>query len=504
MSNSKRKTTNRMAKITTIIDIGSNSMRMVVFKKTSHFAFHLINETKSKVKISENSYQNDGYLQEIPMDRAFYALESFLSISKNLKSRKILCVATSALRDAPNKNIFLSRVRQKLGIDIKVINGEREALYGAIAASNLLKDTDFTTIDIGGGSTELALVVDKNITKTFSLNIGTVRLKELFFDKNDLDGAKKYIIDQLVILPQEYRSINKAVGLGGTARALSRALIEVSEYPLDVLHGFSYETKQTLEIFHRIINAKSTNTLLELGIRSDRFDTIKVGTFILKTIVEYLGISTIVTSGVGVREGVYLADILRNSNQKFPSNFQVSVRSLLDRFTDNPKQTAYLGNNIGKLFDTLSPLHTLEDRLKKILIIAAKLQQIGISLNFYKNGEHSSNFILHGLNYGFSHQERILIAMILKYSGKRFPTQKELRAYKDLLPSCEVLEWLIFIHNLNTVLNREFACYPFEYLLLDKKLTIGSTFVHYILQKDLLEISKPIEMEIELRLLEEK
>ncbi len=95
-----------MAKITTIIDIGSNSMRMVVFKKTSHFAFHLINETKSKVKISENSYQNNGLLQEIPMMRAFNAMESFLNIAKNLKSRKILCVATSALRDAPNKSVF--------------------------------------------------------------------------------------------------------------------------------------------------------------------------------------------------------------------------------------------------------------------------------------------------------------------------------------------------------------------------------------------------------------
>ena len=113
-----------MAKITTIIDIGSNSMRMVVFKKTSRFAFHLINETKSKVKISENSYQNDGYLQEIPMKRAFSALESFLNISKNLKSRKILCVATSALRDAPNKGVFLQKVRNELGIDIKVIDGE--------------------------------------------------------------------------------------------------------------------------------------------------------------------------------------------------------------------------------------------------------------------------------------------------------------------------------------------------------------------------------------------
>ena len=144
-----------MAKITSIIDIGSNSMRMVVFAKTSRFAFHLINETKSKVKISQGAYENNGTLQQEPMKRAFLALESFLNISKNLKARKILCVATSALRDAPNKKEFLDKVKKELGLNIKVIDGNKEALLGGIAASNLLyQHNDFFTIDIGGGSTE--------------------------------------------------------------------------------------------------------------------------------------------------------------------------------------------------------------------------------------------------------------------------------------------------------------------------------------------------------------
>ena len=152
-----------MAKITTIIDIGSNSMRMVVFKKTSRFAFHLINESKSKVKISEGCYENNGNLQPIPMQRAYDALKSFLEIAKNLKSRKILCVATSALRDAPNKKEFISRISKELKLNIKVIDGKTEALYGGIATLNLLDCNDFTTVDIGGGSTEFAFIKDSNI-----------------------------------------------------------------------------------------------------------------------------------------------------------------------------------------------------------------------------------------------------------------------------------------------------------------------------------------------------
>jgi exopolyphosphatase/guanosine-5'-triphosphate,3'-diphosphate pyrophosphatase len=493
-----------MAKITTIIDIGSNSMRMVVFKKTSRFAFHLINETKSKVKISENSYQNNGYLQEIPMMRAFHAMESFLNIAKNLKSRKILCVATSALRDAPNKNIFLSKVKNELGIDIKVIDGEKEAYYGAVGASNLLKDTNFTTVDIGGGSTEFALVVKKNIVKTVSLNIGTVRLKELFFDKNDFIGAKEYIINQLSKLPQEYKEIGKVVGLGGTARALSRAIIINTKHPFDALHGFSYECESALVLFENILNAKSNARLSSLGVRSDRYDTIKTGTFIFKTILEFLEIKTVVTSGVGVREGVYLTDILRTSNHKFPSNFQVSVRSLLDRFVDDTKQTAYLGNNIHKLFDVLAPIHQLDSQYKSYLVIAAKLQQIGISLNYYKNSEHSANFILNGLNYGFTHEERVLIATIIKYSTKELPTQSDIKIYKNLLPDIKTIQWLSYIHSLNTILNSEYLRYPYQYELSGKTFSILSDKEHYIIQRGLQRLEKPTDFELELYLNGEK
>ena len=487
-----------MAKITTIIDIGSNSMRMVVFKKTSHFAFHLINETKSKVKISENSYQNNGLLQEIPMMRAFNAMESFLNIAKNLKSRKILCVATSALRDAPNKSVFLQKVKNELGIDIKVIDGEKEAYYGAVGANNLLKTDSFTTLDIGGGSTELALVINKNITKTISLDIGTVRLKELFFDKNDLAGAKEYIDKQLSTLTLEYKKIGMLVGLGGTARALARAIIQNTDHPFDVLHGFTYQVKPALSLFESILKASTNEKLSSLGVRSDRYDTIKVGTFIFKTILEFLEIKQVVTSGVGVREGVYLTDILRTTHHKFPSNFSVSVKSLLDRFTDDSKQTAYLGNNISKIFDVLSPLHNLGNKYKSYLVISAKLQQIGISLNYYKNTEHSANFILNGLNYGFTHEDRILIATIIKYSTKELPSEKNIKEFKNLLPDIKIIEWLSYIHSLNNLLNSEFLRHSYEYDLSGNIFTIKSSKDHYLIQKSIEKLEKPANFELNL------
>jgi exopolyphosphatase/guanosine-5'-triphosphate,3'-diphosphate pyrophosphatase len=487
-----------MAKITTIIDIGSNSMRMVVFKKTSRFGFHLINETKSKVKISQNCYENNGNLQETPMQRAFDALDSFLNIAKNLKSRKILCVATSALRDAPNAKVFLNRVKKELKLNIKVIDGQKEAYLGGVATLNLLPNNNFTTIDIGGGSTEFALVENKTIKETISLDIGTVRLKELFFDKDDFDGAKKYILQELDKLPLDYKNIHKAVGLGGTARALSRAIIKNTFYPFDSLHGYWYETKNTMNLFENILKAEKNNELKELGIRKDRFDTIKTGTFIFKTIIEHLLINEVTTSGVGVREGVYLTDILRSSNHKFPSNFNVSVRSLIDRFIDDTTQTAYLGNNISKLFDVLKPLHNLEEKYKSYLVVAAKLQQVGIKLNYYKNTTHSSNFILNGLNYGFTHAERMLISTIIKYSKKDLPNNSDIKEFQEFLPDLYTLQWLSYIHTLNKILNSEYLKHKYHYELKNNTLHIKSKKVHYIILDDLKKLKKPDDFKVRL------
>ncbi len=107
-----------MAKITAVIDIGSNSVRMAVYKKTSALGFYLLDEVKSRVRLSENSYKNNSFLQPEPMRRALLAIGDFLQVARSLKARKILCVATSAVRDAPNKAEFLTLVRQKYGLRI--------------------------------------------------------------------------------------------------------------------------------------------------------------------------------------------------------------------------------------------------------------------------------------------------------------------------------------------------------------------------------------------------
>ena len=488
-----------MSKITTIIDIGSNSMRMVVLEKSSRFAFSLINETKSKVKISEGCYENGGNLQELPMQRAYEALKSFLNISNALKSRKIFCVATSALRDAPNSKIFLNRVKNGLGLNIKIINGEKEAYYGGVATSNLLPDDNFVTVDIGGGSTEFCFVKDGKITKSISLDVGTVRLKELYFNKNNLDGAKKYILDSLKKVFELKEEIpSKVVGIGGSIRFLSKLIMQKNSYPLDAIHGFTYSVKSEQKLFSDILKTKTIDDLEKVGVKRDRIDTIKEGTFIFKTILDELKTKTVVTSGVGVREGVYLTDLLRSSNHKFPQNFNVSVRSLLDRFQICEKQSAYVGTNASKIFEVLKPVHKLDNYYKTLLVIASKLHSIGTTLNFYKSNDNAFEFILNGLSYDFFHSSRVIVAYMLKFSKKSLPKQRDLEEYGELLPSLDTMQWLSFMLALNLAVNIDFSRPKVRYILLGDTLHLElpnkSFLVDSYIEK--LELPKDIFLEI--------
>ncbi|APW66151.1 guanosine polyphosphate pyrophosphohydrolase [Poseidonibacter parvus] len=489
-----------MSKVTTIIDIGSNSMRMVVLQKSSRFAFNLINETKSRVKISEGCYENNGNLQEIPMQRAYESMKSFLNISKSLKSRKVICVATSALRDAPNSKVFLSRIKKDFGLSIKVIDGEKEAYFGGVAAMNLLHDDSFVTVDIGGGSTEFCFVKDKNIVKSISLNIGTVRMKELFFNKNDIDGAREYIMDNLKkIFELNIEIPDVIVGIGGSIRSVSKIIMQRNEYPLDILHGYKYKVSKEEDFLNEIINAKDNDELKSLGVKKDRFDTIKEGTFIFKTILDELNISKVITSGAGVREGVYLNDLLRTSNCKFPSNFNVSVRSLLDRFQIEPKQSSYMGNNASKIFYALKPMHELDDKYKTFLVIASKLHSIGSTLNFYKSNDNAFDFILNGLSYDFLHTTRVIIAHMIKFSKKSLPSKKDISEYQELLPDIEVMRWLSFMISLNIVSNLDMSRPKIDYILNEETNTLSLKLDNktFLINSNIEKLELPKEFNLE-------
>ena len=479
-----------MAKHTAIIDIGSNSARMIVLERTSRFGFYLLNETKSRVRISEGAYENGGNLQPFAIERAINALREFLHIAKAFKVRKILCVATSAVRDAPNKHEFLSRAKKELNLHIKVIDGETEALLGAIAAINLLPVQNGITLDIGGGSSELALIKDRKIVQTISLDLGTVRLKELFSDKNaSIEKAIAFIQEQLAAIPKDFQTTS-LIGIGGTARAIAQAIMKKEEYPLDKLHGFKYSLDEEKKFIDKIITAPVTK-LKKLGIKKDRYDTIKEGALIFREIANYVGAKEIITSGVGVREGLFLKDLLRNCHYTFPANFNPSVKSLLDRFCINTKQSICHYRLSKKIYEALFTQFDEQRRYEKTLLIAAKLLNIGIMVDFYEHHKHSSYIILNDLEYGFSHQEIATIAILTRFHKRKLPNKEDIKKLEPLLPPKNVLEWLSFILSLAETLNKDLSCPDISLTYTNNILHIASFHPLYLAKEEIKNLQKP-------------
>ncbi len=483
-----------MAKNTAVIDIGSNSVRMVIFQKSSRFAFHIVHEAKCQARISESMYKNYSYLQQEPMRRASAAIGDFLDIAKNYSVRKILCVGTSALRDAKNAHEFIKEIKNSYKLDIKVIDGTKEAYYCGIACANLLPSIDSAiTVDIGGGSCEISLLNNGKIISNHSLDIGTVRIKELYLDRGDIDGAISYIDSQIASLNLSTTTI---IGVGGSFRNIAKSIMKTDEYPLKKLHGYRFSAKKLLQVTKDIYSGDDKK-LKKLHIKSERADTIGSGALILERIALHQQCKDIISSGVGVREGLYLSDLLRNNRGYFPSNYNPSVRSIIDRFSKN-SQISINNTNLTKQIFTLTHKHlNIDIRYKGILSIASKLMDIGSEINIYSGDSHSSYIAINALNYALEHSDIALISHLLLF--KKETKSSDIKTdLAELLPSKSVLNSLHFILWLSHTINKNQNIKTKPQLSFENsKLSISGINSH-LLQQEIKNLVIPKEITIKL------
>ena len=483
-----------MAKRTAVIDIGSNSVRIVIFEKTSRFAFHLLRESKSRVRIGEGAYKQEGILTDKAMERAFETIKEFVALAHAYSCRKILAVATSALRDAPNKKTFTNRVARELNLNIRIIDGDKEAYYGGIAAVNMLTHSKGVTIDIGGGSTELALIEAGLVTQTASLNLGTVRLKELF-ENEPLDAAIAYIQNAFQNLDTAFFGQN-IIGIGGTIRAIASAYAHETDYPIKVLHGFTTDAAP-LHTFSQAIVTATPEYLAKIGIKPERFDVIGMGALIFTQLLSFLQAKKVTASSVGVREGVFLEDLLRSQKfHRFPQGINPAVQSMTDRYVHDVRAAKLLVKTALELFDLLAPTFELSLKYREILSIGAKLAEVGIDLNFHDYERHSFYLILHSL-YGFSHKKILLIATLVRYQSSTKPSKAFRLKYQTLLPGNRKIKALIFLLDVaSAMLKGRPHALPFEITYEQNVLVVRSLENNFLAIEKLKKIEPLIPIEI--------
>jgi exopolyphosphatase/guanosine-5'-triphosphate,3'-diphosphate pyrophosphatase len=219
---------------------------------------------------------------------------------------------------------------------------------------------------------------------------------------------------------------------------------------------------------------------------------------IMTSVIDLVGAKTMVASGSGVREGVFLSDLLRNQNSKFPPNFNPSVKSLTDRFCDNEDEARYIRKTALELFEVLFPLHRLAEQNRRYLAISAQLMNIGSKLSFYNHRHHSFNFILSNLEYGFSHFEKVLISQVVKYHGKRFSYFDEDEFSDFCRQNEQSIKWLSTILTIAETINSDMSAPTISFEYTTGILTINTNSKLYICMEKLRSILKNLSLSVEL------
>jgi exopolyphosphatase/guanosine-5'-triphosphate,3'-diphosphate pyrophosphatase len=296
-----------------VIDIGSNSFHLIIAYIDEDGKIQILKRERKVLRLNFTDQSNR--ISEEAIYKAVTLLNSFNGIAKHYNA-EIKAVATSAVREAENKTEFLQQIYNETKINIDVIDGKKEAelIYSGISQAVNINNQAVLCIDIGGGSTELIIGENKQIELLESLNLGAVRLTQMFFqnsivNKENIEKCKNYIESKLskVVLQIKKYNTDFVIGTSGTINsiALIKSAMENKELTRNELNGFSFSMQDLATIQKRILSAKNIDEIKKIkGIEEKRADVIPAGVILLTTIFEILEIKSITISNFALKEGI--------------------------------------------------------------------------------------------------------------------------------------------------------------------------------------------------------
>ncbi|UDM31950.1 Ppx/GppA family phosphatase [Lentilactobacillus laojiaonis] len=310
-----------------ILDIGSNSVRMAINQIQSDGSYREIKRIKSDSRLSEGM-GNNKILQPEAMKRTIDALVGFHKIYENYKSIKVIGIATAAVRQAKNQSEFLDQIKQKIGIEIRVLTGNQEAYYDYVGVMNRLGLKNCVILDIGGASCEIVRVEKGKPIHLDSVPIGAVNITEKYRLTDRISGANLFNAQiNLKKTIASIRWINKIhhqplVLLGGASRSLARINRKRQHMNrIDAIHGYHLTVEQVNRTFTSLLKGNLRQRKQVPGLEPDRADIIVGGLLPLMTIIDITDARKMYFSESGVREGIIVEYIKKyhldsNSNKK--------------------------------------------------------------------------------------------------------------------------------------------------------------------------------------------
>ncbi len=417
------------------IDIGTNSIHMIVVQVRPDLSFEVIDREKDMVRLGAGGLDGRS-LTPTAVGAALQTLSKFKRIAESHKVDEIVAAATSATREAENGGDFIAEVDRLTGIRIRVISGTEEARLIHLAAGYGVDigGTTAVVVDIGGGSVEITLGTATHLTLGRSFKVGVIRLTEKFVKSDPLSGGDerrliKHLnremgsyIDQIV-----GRKFDRVIGTSGTILSLGLMAASAEHgQVVDDLRNRRVSAKALHRLRKHLIESDISERLVTPGMDPRRADLSVAGSVLFDTIVRRLGAGEFTLCDLALREGLVLDYIHRNSArirkvERYPDVRRRSIVELGERcgyWSEHAQQVARLALNI---FDQTRSVHALSDKEREWLEYGALLHDVGVHISYERHHRHSYYLIKNGDLRGFDPAEIEVIALIARYHRQATP-----------------------------------------------------------------------------------
>ena len=400
-----------------VIDIGSNSVHLVVGEYYNNEYFQIIDDVKVNVRLSEGLSKTGAMRQ----DRMDYGLETLMMYRRMVDAygiQKVIVVATAAVRKASNGKEYVALINEKTGFEVDVISGEREASMDYLGAVNTLDVKNALLMDIGGGSTEFVLIKDRKKIDVISLPFGSIDLAERFDLEDEVTDKKLRALDHFLTKAFDETSIfSRAkglplIGVGGTIRNIGRIHRNIIDYPMEIPHNY----RMTPGSVQRICDLAAEMNFVERsnlkGLSKGRIDIFVGSSYTLARVMKQIKSPELIISNSGLRDGIIYEYFGYHEDNLVYDIFGHSMVDIMLNFTVNIPHAYHVLKLTKTIFDQLMPLHGITRDVERILKASAMLHDSGIKLQYSNHHEHSFYIILNSGLLGIEQKHLLLSAFI--------------------------------------------------------------------------------------------
>ncbi|MBE5744914.1 MAG: Ppx/GppA family phosphatase [Clostridiales bacterium] len=422
-----------------IIDLGSNTARLVIVDMFTDGHYMVVDELKESVRLGQDM-DRDGFLKPQRIAETIRTLKMFKRLCDARKVDRIIAVGTAAVRRAKNQRSFLDEIQVSCNISIRVLSEEEEAVLVYRGVINSMEVPKGLILEIGGGSTKIIYYNRRNLLNYASLPFGAVTLTDLFASDATPEEAalhvEEFFTEQLKKLPwlAEVDPETQVIGVGGSFRNLFKIAKLVRKYPLDTPHNYHMPTEDFNSVYDmlRVLDVDKRKKIK--GLSPKRADIMPAAMAIVKSFINYMNVEEFAISGCGLREGLMLNQALPITLEKPISDvLGYSLETLVKYYGCDEKHVEHVMHLAIQLFKQLRVLHKFSRQYLKVLKIAASLHDCGERLKYYQHARHSCYTILQSSIYGATHREIVLAAFVAGCHNREEVPLVDWMKYKDLV-----------------------------------------------------------------------